>query len=87
MHSSTHRYTYCIFNHTKELSGKVQPCHIGASLCKMSAIAREACLISPHSVHTWSQSGVDQTESIMELYEAVTLTTHLTQPRTGMSEN
>lgn len=53
----------------------------------MSAIAREACLISPHSVHTWSQSGVDQTESIMEFYEAVTLTTHLTQPRTGMSEN
>lgn len=36
----------------------------------MSSIARETCLISPHSVHTWSQSGVDQSESIMEFYDS-----------------
>lgn len=67
----------------------IQSSHIIlACLCvKMKAGARETCLISPHSVRTWSKSGVDQSEYIMEFYESVTHTTHLTQPHTGMSEN
>lgn len=47
---------------------------IVATLCKMNAIPRKTCLISFHSVHTWSQSGVDQSESIMKFYESVTHT-------------
>lgn len=71
IHNRTHKYT---FNLTRELVGMMQPFLFGMSLYKMKAIARESCLISPHSVHTWSQSGVDQSESIIEFYDSVTHT-------------
>ncbi|KAL7865613.1 hypothetical protein SRHO_G00108600 [Serrasalmus rhombeus] len=73
-HTGTH-------NQPKVLSGKVQACLVKAPPCKIepvAAVATETCLIWPHSSHTLSQSGVPQSESIMELYESVTRTSPCT---------